>query len=490
MKHTLSILTGSALIVLLGGCAATAPSESQGVLQFDVPEKFSSVGEAMGSADREWVADFKDARLNSLVNDVLANNFDLERAATRVAQAAADAKIAGARMFPVVDVGLDGTRQQQAFIGFPTGGGPAGGASSSLSNRFGLSTNIRWELDLWGRIRTGQSAAIAEVQASKVEFAGLQTSMAAQTAKVWFAMIEAEQQLELAKNSLKSLKDSEQTIRERFQIAEQPGGQLRLVMSDVAQAEAQLSEREMMRKSAARQLEVLLGKYPKGEMSAGKELPKMPKLAPVGVPSDVLYRRADVIAAERRLASADKRIKEAQLALLPQISLTGSGGSASEALRDLTSKGTGVWSIGGAVGQTIFSGGEIMANVGKRKARAREALADYQSTALSVFQEVEEQLTADVYLAQRLAALEKSETLLVDAYKESLNDYKDGVGDILTVLLAQRQMIQTQATVLTLRRIRLDSRVDLHVALGGKFTKKTLPAPRQSERKMASNDES
>jgi multidrug efflux system outer membrane protein len=477
------------IAALLTGCSATAPAPSEGILQFDLPDTFASSGDAMGGTDREWVADFRDSKLNGMVKEVLANNFDLERAASRVEQAGADAKIAGARMLPVVDVGLDGARQQQAFIGFPTGGGPGGvDANSSLSNRFGLSTNIRWELDLWGRIRTGQSAAIAELQASSVEFQGVQTSLAAQTTKIWFALIEAEKQLALAKNSLKSLTDSEQTIRDQFQIAVQPGAQLRLVMSDVAQAEAQLQEREMLRLSASRQLEVLLGRYPKGEIKAGVALPAMPKMTPVGIPSDVLYRRADLIAAERRIAASDKRILEAKLALLPQISLTGSGGSASGALRDLTSKGTGVWSIGGALGQTVLAGGEVLANVSKRKSVAREALANYQSTALSVFQEVENGLTADTYMALRLVALVKSETLLVDAYKESLSNYKDGVGDVLTVLLAQRQMIQTQAAVLSLKRLRLDSRVDLHVALGGKFTQKKLPETRRSVRKESKKE--
>ncbi len=465
---------------LFSSCVARAPSEASGIRQFDIPGDFVTTGERMGGTDREWLYSFKDNSLHRLVDEVLKNNFDLERAAARVQQAQADAKIAGARLFPLTEAAFDAARQKQAFIGFPTAGGPGGGGGGSAFNNFGVSLNVNWELDLWGRIRAAQSAAIGEMQASKAELIGLQTSLGAQTAKAWFSLIEAEQQLALAESSLKSFRDSEQTVRDQFELAAQSASQLRLIMSDVASAEALVAERLQQKKSAARQVEILLGRYPKGELDAGPTLPKMPKLAPPGIPSEVLHRRTDIIAAERRIAAADKRILEAKLALLPRITLTGSAGTATDSLSDVLNADSNVWNIGANAAQTVFAGGEIRGNVERRKAVAREALANYQTVALQAFTEVEDALTADTMLRRREDALVRAETLLVDAFEQANREYKDGVGDVLTILLAQRQMLDTQSLVLTIKRLRLDNRVDLHVALGGKF--RSPPAPRVSKR--------
>ncbi len=484
---TASMLTGSALCLLLVGCAAQAPEPSGKLARFGLPDAFSTNGERMGGTDHDWISSFGNSRLTELVDKVLANNFDLEVAAARVEQAGADAQIAGARVYPLVSGAFDGRRQKQSFIGFPFGGGPesnnGSGVSSSHFNNFGLSLNVNWELDLWGRIRAGQAAVIAEMQAKGAELAGLQASLAAQTAKVAFALVEAEQQVELARRSLASLRDSERIVRDQFEISEQPASQLRLILSEVASAEGILEEREEAKRRTARQLELLLGSYPEGKLNAGNLLPEVPPTPPAGIPAEVLYRRYDLIAAERRVAAADKRILEAKLALLPQISLTGRGGTTSESLSNLLKKDFSVWSVGGEVAQTLLAGGEITGNINRRRAVLREALAGYQSAALVAFQEVEDTLGADQSLRVREAAVRKSEGLLVEAYERARQEYVDGVGDVLTLLIAQRNMIEVQTQSLTIRRLRLANRVDLHLALGGGFSRKPAPEPRRTERK-------
>jgi len=490
-RPSASSLRAAALCLLLAGCAAKAPDPSGNLARFGLPATFATHGERMGGTDHDWIRTFGNTRLTRLVEDVLKNNFDLEVAAARVEQAGADARIAGASMYPVVSGALNGQRQKQAFIGFPLGrgengeGGDGGGSAvaSSQFDAFGLSLNVNWEIDLWGRIRAGQSAALAQMQASGAELSGLQSSLAAQTAKVAFALVEAEQQVDLARRSLESLRDSERIVRDQFEISEQPASQLRLILSEVAAAEGTLEEREEAKRRTARQLEILRGTYPEGALSAGNQLPEMPPGPPAGLPADILYRRYDLIAAERRVAAADKRILEAKLALLPQISLTGSGGTASESLSDLLNKDYSVWSIAGQVGQTLLAGGEIKGNIDRRKAVLREAFASYQSSALTAFREVEDTLGADRSLRVREQAVRASEALLVEAYERARQEYVDGVGDVLTLLIAQRNMIDVQAQTLTLRRLRLDNRVDLHLALGGGFAKETAPAPRHTPRK-------
>ena len=477
-RHTLAALGACAL----AGCLAKPPDYNGDLLAVDTPEGWQSTGARMGGPNSDWIATFRDRKLNSLAKQVEENNYDLRIAASRVAQAASDAKIAGATAYPRAQAGLRGQRQQQAFIGFPFGGEGAGESGmprmsaadeqtvqKSLSSSFGLSLDIDWELDLWGRIRTSQSAAMAEALASRAEYGGLRSSLKAQTAKIWFAIQEANQQLELAEQTAKSFRESERTISDAFELADQPASQLRLAKSQTASAEALVEERKAQRKLAIRQLQILLGEYPSGEFQSPSKFSALPKPPPAGLPSDLIHRRADMIAAERRVAAADKRIKEAKLAIFPQIKLTGSGGTATETLSNVLNPDNIVWSIAGSAAQAVFAGGEIRANVGKRKALSEEAIANYQRTALNAFSEVENALTLEHLLSRRESALARSEEFLRDAYERALEEYTDGIGDVLTILTTQQQLLQAKSQVLSIRRLRLENRVDLHLALGGSF---------------------
>ncbi len=473
-------LSLSSAALLLSACTPQAPPVGEDLLDAEAPAAFSSRLRA-ATSDTDWINELsRDRQLRKLIDEVKENNWDIKKAATRVETAAANAKIAGAARFPRFSTGLDGRRSQQAFIGFPFGGDEAGGGGSSgamamsdpgvaksLSNNFGLSLDVAWEIDLWGRIKTGQEAAIAEVQASAEDLRGLASSLAAQTAKVWFALLEAKSQVALAEESLANFEETRRTLTDAFEAGSGSAAQVRVAAADVETARALVAERSAQVRAAQRQLEILLGRYPSAEIEAAGGLPEMPKPPPPGVPSDLLRRRSDIAAAERRVAAADRRIKEAKLALLPQISLTGSGGTASEMLRDVVDSNFGVWSLAGRAGQQVFRGGQVLGNLELRKIARSEAYIDYQREALGAFQEVETRLDNEVVLRQREEALRAAERELVEAYKRSLEEYRGGVGTSTNLLLTQRQMLSVRSQALTLRRLRLDNRVDLHLALGG-----------------------
>ncbi|MGI9243602.1 MAG: efflux transporter outer membrane subunit [Verrucomicrobiales bacterium] len=477
-------------IVALAGCTPTPPDYNEALLSVETPDGWQSTGARIGVPDSDWIDTFNDRRLKKLVEEVEENNYDIRIAAARMEQAKAEAIIAGARVYPVVRTGFNGQRQQQSFIGLPFANPTTGtvdtagdGAlAKTIFNNFGVSLDVDWEIDLWGRIRTSQAAAIAEWQAADAEQGGLKTSLAAQTAKVWFAIQEADQQLDLALRSLDSFRESERTISDGFELANLPASQLRLAMAETASAEALVEERRGQKKLAVRQLQILLGKYPSGSVESPGKFSSMPKPPPAGLPSDLVHRRADMIAAERRAAAADKRIREAELALLPQINLTGTGGTASETLRNSVNPDNVIWSIAGSVGQTLFAGGEIKANVSKREAIAKEAIANFQRTALIAFTEVENALTAEDLLKRREAALQRSEEYLEEAYGRSMDEYKDGVGDILTILTTQKNLLQAKSQVISIQRLRLENRIDLHLALGGGFDAREVAAAEKAKR--------
>lgn len=213
----------------------------------------------------------------------------------------------------------------------------------------------------------------------------------------------------------------------------------------------------------------MLGRYPSGKNLTNRGLPSPPPSPPSGLPSELLKRRPDVLAAERRFAGAGQRAKEARLARFPRLSLTASTGTVTDSLDNVLDSSFGVWSIGGGLVQPILTGGRLKEEELIARSDERIALGDLQNTVLQAFGEVEQALVAEKYLTKRVGALAKSAERAASASLASAQDFADGNVDALTLLTAQDRRIQTALLLANLRRIRLDNRVDLHLALGGDF---------------------
>ena len=187
------------------------------------------------------------------------------------------------------------------------------------------------------------------------------------------------------------------------------------------------------------------------------------------MPADLLDRRPDLHAAERRLAGADKRLVEAKRALLPTISLTGSPGRASEQIEDLLDNDFSVWNIAGSIAQPVLDGGRLRQGVVIRRAEIKEVASDYEKTALTAFGEVEDALASEGYLRGRADALSRATDLAEEAYTRAREEFRDGTGDILTMLAAQDRYFTQQSRLIAVDRLRLENRVNLYLALGGGF---------------------
>lgn len=459
-----------AVAALLGACALESPASRMGE-GGDVPGSWASTREARAGVDRQWVRGLGGGGLASLVDEALRSNPDLKAAAARVDQAAAVAKVTGAGRFPTLGAGGRATRQKQNFVGLPIGGG---GVLSSVSDSFGVSLDAAWEVDVWGRVKAGAEAAVADAQAQRMTYEAARTSLAAQVAKAWLAVAESNEQVALAGRAVKAREESEDAVRGRYEraMAEEGGSaaQVRLAQSDLAATRAELDRRRGERDQALRQLELLLGRYPAAKVTEATELPPMPPPPPVGLPSELLLRRPDIMDAERRLAAAGMRVKEAELARFPSISLTGSLGTSTDELGKILGSDYGVWSLGGSLTQPVFQGGRIRGEIERAGAAEREAVANLQRVVLGAFGEVEQALSAEIFLKRRETELASAADLARDAASRAAEEFRAGTGDVLTYLASQNREVETAAQLVALRRLRLANRVDLHLALGGNFT--------------------
>jgi len=462
-----------ALAVMLTAACASAPPVRQPEIGVPVPSAWTTPADA-GPAQPVWWRAFGDPALEAVVAEALAGNRDLRAAAARVDAAAALARVSGADQWPAIGASASASRRKQNFIGLPIPGAEDRVLSTEVTT-FGLSIDTSWEADLWGRVRSGVSASMADAQAAAFDAGGARLSIAARTATAWFALTEAGQQLRLAEDTVKSYRTTSEQVRERYERGLRPPGDLRLTLSNLHAAEALLAQRQEQYGRALRQLELLLGRYPAGAFQPPDVLPSLPGDVPAGLPADLLARRPDLQAAERRLAAADARLASDRKALYPNLSLTGSTGIATNALRKLLDGDFSVWSLAGSLTQPIFQGGRLRARVDAANAQTREALELYASQALTAFSEVEIALDAQGHLRERADRLTEAAAQAAAARGLAEQRYASGLETILSVLEAQRRHLESESQLLTVRRLQLDTRVDLHLALGGDF--ETAPQP-------------
>lgn len=464
-------LSSLAAALILAGCASAPPSKV-GDMPVDYPSAWTADAvpeETLENISPEeygggWLLDFDDPVLMDMVYRAQVRNYDLQAAVARLGVAEAEAFIAGADLYPQLSAGFDGSRQKNNFSaqGFS-------GIQSSTFNNYGLNANVSWELDVWGRVRDGESAAIGDAQAAAADLYGARQSLAANTASLWFNTIEARMQLELAENTWDSFDKTTRSIQRRFESGVSPALDLRLSKAQTASALAAVELRKNNLDSAKRDLEVLLGDYPAGTLEAASDLPSLNQPVPVGLPSELLERRPDLVAAERRLASTDKRISEARKAFLPAISLTGSYGTTSTQLENLLDNSFSIWSIAGNLLQPIFQGGRLTGALQRAKASAQEALANYGQSALDAFNEVEKALASERFLDSRLEALRVASIENAAAEEAAWQRYERGLTDIITVLESQRRAFESHSAYIEARNLRLINRVNLYLALGGDF---------------------
>ena len=472
----LKCLSLAATTLIFSACA-TSPDRSEPPA-IDLPTAWSS--QSFNTAPTAWLADFKSPQLEALVLEALAKNPNLKATAARFVQSVAEARISGADLKPSLGLGLNGARQQiNTFGPNPTGG--------VVFENYDLALDLRWEIDLWGRLRDQTSAAVARVEGYQADLDAARLSLAAQTTKGWLNLIEAQQQLALAEHTAEAYRYNQRALESRFKLGLTEGIDLRRIHTQVASTEADAVFRQRALDQATRQLEVVLGRYPAGVLDAAITLPSLPPTIPAGLPADLIQRRPDLVAAERQLAATDRELRASKKNLLPQISLTASGGTSSQEFENLLNGDFGVWALAGNLTQPILQGGRIIANIDRSAALRDQAAANYRDSALRAFLEVETTLAAEQFIRREQAKLAIAAEEATATESLAWNRYRSGTGDFLTALDTRRTADAARGRLLSVANLFLQNRVDLYLALGGAFDHSGVIQPPPETLKNHSN---
>ena len=449
----------AAVCIALSGCSSTgtdrredAKRETRSAIP-SLPEMWASEANTDIVSDVGWLTQLNAPELVELVVESMKHNNNLIATAANVEASGALHRQASAALSPQV--------------GVSAGSSSGGLLEGNASNSYNVGIQASWELDLWGRLSSGDLAARESFAAAQADFEFAKQSLAANVARAYFVAVEAQKQLDLARQTVDTLKETLRIVQLQFDngLADQQG--LSLTKSDLATAQESLKAGELGVRDAKRAVELLLGRYPSAAITVETELPDTPINISAGLPSQLLERRPDIIAAERRVAAAFNSVDQAKAAKLPSLSLTANTGGSSQSLSDVLNPANMAWQAISSLVAPLIDGGRLDAQIDAATAEQSAAVAAYAQTALSAFSDVEQLLDQNTVLQERKKLLDEALKEAENAEHISQLQYDEGEISLLDVLTIQQRVFAARRNVIAMERASVTQFVDLNLALGG-----------------------
>ena len=474
MKNILILFT-----ILLSSCADTITTKNLSVTQ-SIPEVWKySISESSEVTGKWWEA-FQDTILNKVYTEFNSNSPDLKSIVSRLEMARQAYKINIAPRFPAASLGLSGSSRQQNLTAFGLsedffGGGQNGepssdsgnGVTSFSSNNFGLNLSMQWEIDIWRKIFNQSRAAEKDYESVSHDLSYLSFSMQVQLAKLYYSAAEAYNQYDLAIETLENITELADMVSARYEKGLRSSLDVRLTQSSVSSSKALLENRRQVYIALVRRLEAMLGKYPDGSYLISKDLPSALPDIPASMPAEILNRRPDIRSSLAKAQAASYRSAESLSSFFPGVTLTSSVGTSSSELKDILNEDYQIWSQGLNIGLPIFQGGRLVANKKMSEEVKNVAEQDLIKTIINAFSEVEQTLFSEqsnkVLLESYADAAKQAEA----AYKLSRERYDSGLVDLIAVLDSQQRWFQARSQVLLAKKTKIDTRLNLILALGG-----------------------
>ncbi len=453
--------TLAAAALLLAGCAVGPQYHRPDAA---APEAFRGGDLAAARApDLGWSQVYPDPALRSLIEEALSNGYEARIAAARVEQYRAIAAQVHGQLLPSVGYDANGDRGKNALLGnaYTQGGG-------TTANGFDGYLSAAWELDLWGRVRRLDQAARAQYLASEAGRRGVLLSLTSEVATTYYDLLELDEELAIAHRATDSFSESLSLFSERLQGGVSSGLETASAEAARATSAARIPDLEAQIAVTENLLSILVGRPP-GPIARGARLADLPEPAdvPAGLPSQLLERRPDVRQAEEEARAANAEIGVTVGGFLPRIGLSAILGGVSNSLNSITSRKSGLWSVGASASGPLFQGGGLRGQYQQAKAAWEEAKLGYQRAALQAFGDVSNALVT----RQKLAAKRQEQARAVSAYLEAVSlseqRYRAGRASYYEVLQAQQLLFPAEAALAQTRRDQHTAVVQLYKALGG-----------------------
>jgi len=470
-------------ILALGACVKLGPEYGAPDLGATVPSSYQQADResAMPGLDDRWWESFHDPQLNRLVEEALANNWDIKKATSRVLEVRSLVAQAHAERLPRFDLQAQAQKQRQASAG-PFGTTP----SRKTTRSHVLSIPASFEIDLWGRLARAEEAARGNLVKAEEDRRTIAQSIVAETITLYLQIESLERRIQITEESIRSYRLSLEVVENRYRRGLTSVLDVRQARRLLAQTEASLPALRQQLGTLQQRLAVLVGRYPETRPARTHSADYFKQLEPVppGLPSELLKRRPDIRASEALLVALNAQIGIAKANRFPRISLTGSYGYSSDELVELLNPASEFRRIAAGLLMPLFDGGKLKAAQRAAEARYRQGLADYAKSLLNAFSEVESALlTRREQLERRKKILE----FLAEAratQQVAQSRYMKGLVNYINVLDAQQTRFQAEQNLVAADLDLLTNRVNLYRALGGGWGDPgPVPSDRNSEKR-------
>jgi NodT family efflux transporter outer membrane factor (OMF) lipoprotein len=468
-------LSAVALLAFLAGGCANMPSvgpdyhapETKAPAHWSEPLAGGETNSAAVTA--AWWKNFHDAELDSLIARAASSNLDLRIAQARVREARAHYRMTSADFWPTVDAAGSYARQQQSQ-NQPVLGSFSIPSSAFENDVYQAGFDASWEIDVFGGKRRATESARAQVAATQFGEREVLVTLLGEVARNYVEARGYQRRLEIARDNIRAQEQSLAIVQNRFTNGLTSDLDVQQASTVLATTRAVVPALETALAASIHRLGVLLGQTPETletELSAIAPIPAAPPVVPVGLPSELLLRRPDVALAERQLAAATANIGVAKADLFPKFYLTGVAGFESISADDWFKSGSRFWSVGPSVQWRIFDAGRIRANIQVQNARQEQALANYENTTLSAFEDVENALTAYAKEQIRRQQLEDAVKSSEESLRLANQLYANGLSNFINVLDAERSLYQAQDALVQSDRTISANLISLYKSLGG-----------------------
>ncbi|MFO0765201.1 MAG: efflux transporter outer membrane subunit [Nitrospiraceae bacterium] len=420
---------------------------------------------------------FRNEDLTGFIEQALASNHDVRRAVSRLVEGRASVTTAGAGLYPQINVqgsytNISISKNTLAGLGLATGKQPGPQTFAAPGSGFDLwngAADLRWELDVWGRIRRGMEAAEADAHAIEQDARAIALTLIGDVGQAYFRVRELDEQLDIAQRTLTLRRESLDIITKRASVGLASDLDVKRTEVLVAESAGQVPELTRLRTIELHRLEVLTGSAPGALTLEPKPLRQLivQPIIPIGLPSQLLERRPDILQAEATLIAANARIGQARAYFFPSLSITGQGGLQSAEFANWFTGHSANYSIGPSVTLPIFLGGTNVARLDAAESHYQQMLESYQQTILLAFREVADLLVSIHLRGDQLARQREQVAAAKAAWSLADVRYRKGLVNYLDVLDAQRTTLAAETQLVQTERARLIDMVTLYKALGG-----------------------
>ena len=450
MKNVVILCITSLTLV---SCASLPPSviERDASSFLAIPDQWQAAHQTQSSIIGGLQDVFNDKPLNRIIDRIVSNNLDIQRAYHQMQEAGFEQKGQRGDLFPSLSANLGSTRSETADQG--------------ITESYTAGLDVTWEIDLWGKLRSQQTSLSATAQARIEDYRALQDSLAAQGIQAWFDMVSNHQQVTLSHERLENLNTRKSNTQRRYLAGLAEYDDLAAIEREIAITQASLQNQIDTLNQSIRLLKLLAGQYPSTTLDIDYVLPVLLDAPKAGLPANIITERPDLRAAWQEVLAADSSVKVAHKQLYPSITLTGVLNQQSTSLADLFD-GSALWSPAGNAVLPLFNAGKLRNAMYKRQSRAEQAWLNYLIAVQQAFSEVEQAMDREGIFHKRENDLHKALLFAKKTEAITANRYQRGLITILEYLDTQNTRFNVQSDLITARNDRLKNRVSLALALG------------------------